>query len=269
MHIILVANPKGGSGKTTIAVNLAGYYASAGRRTGLFDLDARALDALASDERAWESAVQEFMGYRAVWHRHGVLAMLRALMHARNLAASLLASPYGERRLTNFLHLGELLQQVSSELDGEYALLRWLGEAVSRPNGQDAEQVLRLESERKLVQIARALNEELDLTRLLTQIVDAAIQEDAQAIVTPSPYSGPESAYRLAFTDTEFLLREELRPVRMQLELLKPELVQQAHGIENTIVVFGSARFRGEADAAVFHLGDDSNPDLRAWMAFG
>ncbi|WP_421246374.1 exodeoxyribonuclease V subunit beta [Aeromonas sanarellii] len=121
--------------------------------TGLFDLDARALDALASDERAWENAVQEFMGYRAVWHRHGVLAMLRALMHGRNLAASLLASPYGERRLTNFLHLGELLQQASGELDGEYALLRWLGEAVSQPNGQDGEQILRLESERKLVQI--------------------------------------------------------------------------------------------------------------------
>ncbi|WAF60510.1 exodeoxyribonuclease V subunit beta [Aeromonas caviae] len=121
--------------------------------TGLFDLDVRALDALASDERAWESAVQEFMGYRAVWHRHGVLAMLRALMHGRNLAASLLASPYGERRLTNFLHLGELLQQASGELDGEYALLRWLGEAVSQPNGQDGEQILRLESERKLVQI--------------------------------------------------------------------------------------------------------------------
>ncbi|MBL0514497.1 exodeoxyribonuclease V subunit beta [Aeromonas media] len=121
--------------------------------TGLFDLDARALDALASDERAWESAVQEFMEYRSIWHRRGVLAMLRALLHRRNLASSLLASPYGERRLTNFLHLGELLQQVSSELDGEYALLRWLGEAVSHPGGQDAEQVLRLESERKLVQI--------------------------------------------------------------------------------------------------------------------
>ena len=121
--------------------------------TGLFDLDARALDGLASDERAWESAVQEFMEYRSIWHRRGVLAMLRALLHRRNLASSLLASPYGERRLTNFLHLGELLQQVSSELDGEYALLRWLGEAVSRPGGQDAEQVLRLESERKLVQI--------------------------------------------------------------------------------------------------------------------
>ncbi|WP_042881968.1 3'-5' exonuclease, partial [Aeromonas sp. ZOR0002] len=52
-----------------------------------------------------------------------------------------------------FLHLGELLQQASGELDGEYALLRWLGEAVSQPNGQDGEQILRLESERKLVQI--------------------------------------------------------------------------------------------------------------------
>ncbi|WP_421145549.1 exodeoxyribonuclease V subunit beta [Aeromonas dhakensis] len=121
--------------------------------TGLFDLDAKALDELASDERAWESAVQEFMEYRKVWHKRGVLAMLRALLHRRNLAASLLASPYGERRLTNFLHLGELLQQVSSELDGEYALLRWLGEAVNRQSGQDAEQILRLESERKLVQI--------------------------------------------------------------------------------------------------------------------
>ena len=121
--------------------------------TGLFDLDAKALDELASDERAWESAVQEFMEYRKIWHKRGVLAMLRSLLHRRNLASSLLASPNGERRLTNFLHLGELLQQVSCELDGEYALLRWLGEAASRPDGQDAEQVLRLESERKLVQI--------------------------------------------------------------------------------------------------------------------
>ena len=67
-------------------------------------------------------------------------------------------------------------------------------------------------------------------------------EEDAQAIVTPSPYSGPESAYRLAFTDTDFLLREELRPVRMQLELFKPEMIQQAYDIRTTIVIFGSAR---------------------------
>ncbi len=57
-----------------------------------------------------------------------------------------------------------------------------------------------------------------------------------------SRYQGPESSYRLAFADTAFLLREEMRPVRMQLELLKPELVQDEQGIEATIVIFGSAR---------------------------
>ncbi len=74
-------------------------------------------------------------------------------------------------------------------------------------------------------------------------------QEDA-AVVPPSLYDGPESAYRLAFTDTAFLLREELRPVRMQLELLKPELVQQELGIESTIVIFGSARIKPPEQAA-------------------
>lgn len=67
-------------------------------------------------------------------------------------------------------------------------------------------------------------------------------EEDAQAVVAPPLYDGPESSYRLAFTDEAFLLRQELRPVRMQLELLKPELIQQEQGIRATVVIFGSAR---------------------------
>jgi len=50
-------------------------------------------------------------------------------------------------------------------------------------------------------------------------------------------------AYRLAFADPEFLLRRETRGIRFQLEMLKPDMEQLAQGIENTIVVFGSARF--------------------------
>ena len=67
-------------------------------------------------------------------------------------------------------------------------------------------------------------------------------EQDARASHPTSRYDGPESSYRLAFTDERFLLREELRPVRMQLELLKPEMIQQEHRIESTIVLFGSAR---------------------------
>ncbi len=48
--------------------------------------------------------------------------------------------------------------------------------------------------------------------------------------------------YRLAFQDNDFLLRDELRPVRLQLELMKPELAQAENGIASTIVIFGSAR---------------------------
>jgi len=87
-------------------------------------------------------------------------------------------------------------------------------------------------------------------------------EEEAAGLPEPSPvsrYAGPESAYRLAFTDTAFLLREELRPVRMQLELLKPELVQQEMGIESTIVIFGSARIQPpeQAGAALLAAQED------------
>ena len=49
-------------------------------------------------------------------------------------------------------------------------------------------------------------------------------------------------AYKLAFADDEFMCRDELRPVRLQLELLKPELMLDEAGINSTIVLFGGAR---------------------------
>jgi uncharacterized protein (TIGR00730 family) len=58
----------------------------------------------------------------------------------------------------------------------------------------------------------------------------------------------PESN-RLAFADPEFLLRRETRGLRMQMEMLKPDLAQIARGIEHTVVVFGSARFRSEEES--------------------
>ncbi len=59
---------------------------------------------------------------------------------------------------------------------------------------------------------------------------------------TPDTPQTRSSSYRLAFADGEFLLREELRPVRLQLELLKPELEMNEAGINSTIALFGGAR---------------------------
>src|SRR3546814_11225684 len=65
------------------------------------------------------------------------------------------------------------------------------------------------------------------------------VQAADQVADTPQTRS---PAYRLAFHDPDFLVREELRPVRLQLELLKPELTPQDQNVVSTIVVFGSPR---------------------------
>lgn len=62
---------------------------------------------------------------------------------------------------------------------------------------------------------------------------------EAQVNATPQTQS---PSYLLAFRDTDFLLRDELRPVRFQLELLKTEMLMEEAGIGSTLVVYGSAR---------------------------
>lgn len=66
-------------------------------------------------------------------------------------------------------------------------------------------------------------------------------------------------SYKLAFQDTEFLLREELRPVRFQLELLKPEMLLDEAKIASTLVIYGSARIPepDAADALIAAATDD------------
>jgi exodeoxyribonuclease V beta subunit len=108
---------------------------------------------LASDELAWEARVEQLKALHAAWQRQGVLAMLRRFIHELGLPAKLLAAPGGERRLTNLLHLAELLQEASRELDGEQALIRWFAEQVEGVGEGGDERVLRLESDAELVKV--------------------------------------------------------------------------------------------------------------------
>lgn len=67
-------------------------------------------------------------------------------------------------------------------------------------------------------------------------------QDREAATHTPDTPQTRAPSYRLAFNDVDFLCREDLRPVRLQLELLKPELLMDEAGINSTIVMFGGAR---------------------------
>lgn len=121
--------------------------------TGMLGLDARALDELNQDEVAWDKLVEEFLSYRQRWSQRGVMPMLRALIKARNVAENLLATPAGERRLTDILHISELLQEASVDLESEHALVRWLGQHIAEPDNNASSQQLRLESDKHLVQV--------------------------------------------------------------------------------------------------------------------
>ncbi len=87
---------------------------------------------------------------------------------------------------------------------------------------------------------------------------EAKVDAKAARHVPSSPQT-ESSAYKLAFQDTEFLLREDLRPVRFQLELLKPELLMNEAKIGSTFVFYGSARIPepSMADALVAGATDD------------
>ena len=138
--------------------------------TATLGLTLAELDALNHDEAAWEERVMQFKGYRELWQRSGVLPMLRRLLldfqcGERLLSASLTAAAAdeysanqsGERRMTDILHLAEILQQASTQLEGEHALLRFLAEQMSAAgdadgSGQEGKR-LRLESDAELVQV--------------------------------------------------------------------------------------------------------------------
>jgi len=89
----------------------------------------------------------------AQWQKQGVLPMLYSWMHEQHIAARLLAMPEGERRLTNLLHLGELLQDASQHLQGPEALLAYLQDQLQASSSNPETQKMRLETDAQCVQI--------------------------------------------------------------------------------------------------------------------
>lgn len=87
-------------------------------------------------------------------------------------------------------------------------------------------------------------------TKILCESPFPTAKEDAAHVsYDDSTAQTQSSSYRLAYDDLDFIMRDELRPVRLQLELLKPELAQADLGIKSTVVIFGSARIQGNIEA--------------------
>lgn len=111
------------------------------------------LQAMLSDEIVLEQMVERFMKYRELWQRRGVLPMLRRFLLDYQVPARLLQRADGERRLTDILHIAELLQQDSQQLDGEHALIHHYIQLLRDGRTEDEYRSLRLESDADLVQV--------------------------------------------------------------------------------------------------------------------
>ena len=103
-----------------------------------------------NDELAWEQQTGHFYHWQRIWQRQGVLVMLQRMLQHYQLPARLLQQPGGERSLTNLLHLAEWLQQTSTRLDSQQALIRQLSEQLGK---QDEQALLRLESDAQRIKI--------------------------------------------------------------------------------------------------------------------
>lgn len=137
-----------------IANPMQAATARAAYATRSANLSLQELATLVSDDLAWEARTELLRQMHSIWQRQGILAMLRRFIHELHLPATLLAQTGGERRLTDMLHLAELLQSASQQLDGEQALIRWLAEQIHDPADSGADElVLRLESDAELVQV--------------------------------------------------------------------------------------------------------------------
>ena len=118
----------------------------------LFCLSYNDVYALADNENAWQEHLNFFAQLSHIWHKQGAMAMLERLLSHNQLSAKWQGLGYNvERWLTDFRHLGEILQQKQIELEGTLRLLRWFAQKVSQQDGETVQ--VRLESDANLVKI--------------------------------------------------------------------------------------------------------------------
>ncbi|MGO9139508.1 MAG: exodeoxyribonuclease V subunit beta [Syntrophales bacterium] len=112
------------------------------------------LDRFMKEENEWKIWVERFWNYHETWHAHGFIRMFRQLVAAEHVKERLLGYPDGERRLTNVLHLAELLQRESTgKRLGPMSLLRWLIKQRAQETARSDEDQIRLESDERAVKV--------------------------------------------------------------------------------------------------------------------
>lgn len=154
---------------------------------------------LADDEGAWDLRLEALRDLRGVWRRQGVLTMIRQLLHRLDLPAIWLARSGGERRLTNVLHLAELLQVASSQHKDEAALVHWMVSQFDERMGDEDDRIVRLESD-------------ADLLKVVTVYGSKGLEYPVVCLPFATAYRPISSKEPVTLTDAEGRRRLVMRP---------------------------------------------------------
>jgi exodeoxyribonuclease V beta subunit len=217
------------------------------------------LDELTRNEAAWETELLRFQEYHQVWREDGFIRMLRQLALEHGVRRRLLAYRDGERRLTNFLHLSELLHAACVEHRlGMTGILKWLAQEMQAGNTAPREECeLRLESDEKAV-------------RIITVHKSKGLEFD----IVVCPYVGTNAIPRPTFHDPEedhrltldLVGSDEYKPLREKealAEALRLFYVAVTRARHRCTMVW-PAKAKPEKCAPAFLLGSGQQPAIQS-----
>lgn len=208
-----------------------------------FVLNSQEMLQLKQDENQLETWLTLFEQYHKTWQFSGVLPMLYQLLHRKNslyphsMAERLMNLPDGERLLTDFLHLAELLHQAANQQQTEAGLITWLEKQIQSQDNEQEEQQLRLESEQEVVKIvtihkSKGLEYEVvwlpfiarDLSKdKAAQDIATYYDKNAQAIQWDMQSNHQALVQQERFAEEMRLLYVALTRAKQQIGLVLPE----------------------------------------------
>ncbi|MCP5424126.1 MAG: exodeoxyribonuclease V subunit beta [Gammaproteobacteria bacterium] len=227
--------------------------------TDLLGYSGETLEALMDHDREWEETLQMFDGYHQLWREQGFMRMFRALLTDQAGYERLLGFRDGERRLTNILHLGELLQEADMEKRlGMEGLLQWLAAQRDTPSVAEDNRQLRLESDADLVKIVTIHKSKgLEYPIVFCPFLwDGDLKLEDGRKQTVISFHDPENDYQ-AVLDIGSPLQEQRRPHAVREEL--------AENLRLAYVALTRAQYRCYT---VFGAVKDAEASALAWLLF-
>ncbi len=256
-----------------VAAPLDGLAVRAGLATQMMGLSFDELAYLASDDEAFDARSEQLKELHSIWLRLGVLAMLRQTLYRFELPARWLQDMGGERRLTNYLHLAELLQSASAQLEGEQALVRWLATQIETPGAAGDAQIVRLESDADLVKVVtvhKSKGLEYPVVCLPFGGSFRAVDGKAAYLSLPVQIDGAPARELVLDYDDAQLAQADKERLREDLRLLYVALTRPRHALWMGLAPMkrgNSKNCINEQGAAGYLLAGGASQSIAGWRA--